>query len=83
MHAELNANESFELFYSNVESLLNNMAPFKKQTKREQRLEQRPWITKGLLKLMNILDSLYKELSNENDPLTKRSISIKHKTYRN
>ena len=39
------------------------MSPFKKQTNREKRLEQRPWITKGILKSMKMRDSLYKELT--------------------
>ena len=39
------------------------MAPMKKITLKEQRLAQRPWITKGILKSMKIRDSLYKKLA--------------------
>ena len=60
------------------------MAPIKKQTKREQHLEQRPWITKGILKSMKIRDSLYKKMTKKNDnPLEIRAISQKRKKYRN
>jgi len=77
-----NINESFDIFFNTIEGLLNTMAPIRKQTKNEKRLEQRPWITKGLSKSMQIRDSLYKELSNGN-PQTKKNISIRHKCYRN
>ena len=66
-----NINESFDIFFNTIEGLLNTMAPIRKQTKNEKRLEQRPWITKGLLKSMQIRDSLYRELSNGN-PETKK-----------
>jgi len=45
------------------------MEPIKKQTKNERRLEQRPWILKGLLKSMQIRDSLFKNLSIEKIPI--------------
>ena len=84
MNTEADVNNSFELFSNKIESLLNIMAPMKKQTKREQRLEQRPWITKGILKSMKIRDSLYNKLTGKNDnPLEKRNISIRYKRYRN
>jgi len=84
MKEETDANSSFEIFYTKIESLLNTMAPVKKQTKREQRLEQRPWITNGILKSMKIRDFLYKELTKKNEnPLEKRTISIRYKNYRN
>ena len=60
------------------------MAPFKKQTKREQRIAQRPWITKGILKSMKMRDFLYKELTKmKNNILDKIIISIRYKKYRN
>ena len=84
MIEEANVNKSFGLFYNKFESLLNTMAPFKKQTKREKRLEQRPWITKGLLISMKKRDSLYKKLTGKNyNPLESRKISFEYKKYRN
>ena len=76
--------KNVSLFLEKIDSLLNVMAPLKKQTKREQRLEKRPWITKGLLKSMKIRDSLYKDLTKKNNnPIEKRNISICYKKYRN
>ena len=60
MNAETDIDLSLDSFFNKFESLLNIMAPYKKQTKREKRLEQRPWITKGILKSMKICDSLFK-----------------------
>ena len=80
MNEEFDINTSFENFYSKIESLLNVMAPVKKQTKREKRLGQRPWITKGILKSMEIRDLLYNKLTETIDnPLEKRSISLRYK----
>ena len=84
LNDETDVDLCFESFFNKFESLLNIMAPFKKQTKREKRLEQRPWITKGILKSMKMRDSLYKELTKKNDNiLEKRNISIRYKKYRN
>ena len=75
---------NFSSFYNKIDSLLNVMAPLKKQTKREQRLENRPWITKGILVSMKKRDELLKKLIKENDnPLEKIKISKEHKKYRN
>ena len=84
----LNENDSvdanFSSFYNKIDSLLNVMAPLKKQTKREQRLENRPWITKGILVSMKKRDELLKKLTKVNDnPLGKINISKEHKKYRN
>ena len=59
------------------------MAPIKKQTKNERRLEKRPWITKGLLKSMQIRDSLFKNLSIEKNSNMIKPIYLRHKIYRN
>ena len=84
MDEEADVNTSLDTFYNKIENLLNIMAPIKKQTKRELRTEQRPWITKGILTSMKIRDSLYKKLTEKNDnPLEKRNTSIRYKNYRN
>ena len=57
------------------------MAPMKKITLKEQRLAQRPWITKEILKSMKIRDSLYKKLAKKTHNMAQ--ISQKHKKYRN
>ena len=41
-------------FYDNVEDILNHMAPYRKMTQRNVRLEQRPWITHEPLVSMKV-----------------------------
>ena len=55
----------------------------KKLLKKEAGLQQRPWITKGLLISMNKGDSLYKELANEINPDNKEKLRSLYKKYRN
>ena len=81
---EPNIDNAFTVFYNNIDSLLNIMAPLKKQTKRQQGLAQRPWITSGILKSMRIRDALYKKLTKKNlTPQNKILVSEKYKKYRN
>ena len=77
------ANISFTLFIGKIDSLLNEMAPIRKVTKKEIRLEQRPWITKGIYKSMQERDRLLKMGCRTFDPLEKRNIFHRFKTYRN
>ena len=41
------------------------------------------WMSKGLLKSIRIKDKLYQNFKYENNPLRKRNLEIKYKTYRN
>ena len=80
----INVNDALNSFYYKIDSLLNIMAPIRKMTTNEQRLEQRPWITRGILKSMRVRDSLYKKLTNnKKNLLENKNISDKHKKYRN
>ena len=84
VYNEPNIDVAFNVFYNNIDSLLNIMAPFKKQTKRQQGLQQRPWITSGILKSMRVRDALYKKLTKKNlNVQNKILISEKYKKYRN
>jgi len=46
------SNTSFIKFYDKVTKLLDEMAPYKKITKKEISLQQKPWITQGILTFM-------------------------------
>ena len=59
------------------------MAPVRKLTKRERGLQQRPWITKGILISMQIRVKLYKNASRTVNPIEKRNIFDRFKKYRN
>ena len=50
-HSTLNVanfNRNFDNFVHSVKSMIDRYAPLKKQSRRQQRLKSKPWITKGL-----------------------------------
>ena len=73
----------YQSFYLKIEKLLDEMAPYCKMTKKEIRLEQRPWITQGLLISMSVRDKLYKRRALEKDEQVKNDTSVLYKRYRN
>ena len=59
------------------------MAPYRKMTQRNVRLEQRPWIIHGILVSMPVRDKLSKSRARAKDPQIKSELSEKYKRYRN
>ena len=47
--SNIDANASTQVFYEKITKLLDEMAPFKKPTKKEVKLRQSPWITLSLI----------------------------------
>ena len=74
---------SYLRFYKKMEDILNYMAPYRRMTQKEIRLEQRPWVTQGLLVSMRVRDNLYKQLANKKDPIEKEVTFQHYKRYRN
>ena len=68
---DLGTNAAYQLFYDKILSVLDELAPYRKLTKNEIRLEQRPWITKGILVSMRKRDDLYKRMVSEKNPILK------------
>ena len=77
------ANASLAKFYNKVTKLLDEMAPFKKLTKKEIKLQQKPWITRGILNSMSKRDTFYKDFVTEKDPVKKARLGTVYKSYRN
>ena len=65
---------SYSMFYKNIESILDIMAPYRKMTQKEIKLEQMPWVTRGILVSMRVRDTLYKSWGSEKDPQYKNQI---------
>ena len=63
--------------------ILDCMAPYRKMSQKQIRLEQPPWITLGLLVSMKKRDKLSKQRAREKDSETKNEISGKYKLHRN
>ena len=55
-----NINSMFEDFYSLITTTIENHAPLKKLTRKQTRLRNKPWITKGLLKSIKRKQKMYK-----------------------
>ena len=55
-----NINSMFEDFYSLITTTIENHAPLKKLTRKQTRLRNKPWITKGLLKSINRKQKMHK-----------------------
>ena len=70
-------------FYKKIENILDFMALYRKMTKKEVKLEQMPWITRGILVSMRVRDTLYKSWSSEKDLQYKSQILTLYKRYRN
>ena len=56
----IDTNTSVSSFYYKIEKLLDEMAPYKRLTKKQISLKQHPWITPDILLLMNERDKFYK-----------------------
>ena len=59
------------------------MAPYKRLSKREINLKQRPWINHEILEIMNERDNFHKQYIKENDPIRKSIIFRIYKSKRN
>ena len=79
----IDTNQSFSNFYNKVTHLLDEMAPYKKLTKKDTALQQKPWITRGILTSMTKRDIFYKDFATEKDPTKKARLGHIYKSYRN
>ena len=81
--ADKSTDDGVGYLLNRIENLLNEMAPVKKLTKKEVRLQKRPWITNGILISMKGRDKKYKEFVKEKDPIVKNKLHIQYKKMRN
>ena len=67
------------VFYTKISHLINNHVPLKKLSKKEIKLQAKPWITKGLRTSIALKNKLYKKyLKSKNTYYFQ-----KYKSYRN
>ena len=57
--------------------------PLKKMTNKEIKQQQKPWITKEILRTMNERDKIHKKWVGEKDIVTKTSLHTDYKNIRN
>ena len=76
-------NLSSELFLRKVEKLINFWAPLQKVSNKQKKLLNKPWLTSGILKSIEIKNRLHKRMCCAKDPLHKEELAINVKNYRN
>ena len=74
---------SFNSFYERFSVLYDKHVPLSKSTKRQVKLSNKPWITKGLLASISVRDSILSDLNNTSDPDLKTFLHGRYKFYRN
>ena len=83
---QLNENDpnlSFRKFYSTIESLINKYIPLKKLTKKELKLQEKPWISKEICQSIAVRDHLLKKFIKAKDPTVKKDYEDQYKRIRN
>ena len=63
--SDKNSDEALQFFYETIEGLLNEMAPYKTLSHKEQNLIQRPWILRDIVAEINCRDELHKKYLSE------------------
>ena len=78
-------NISLNNFYHHINYLLDELAPYKKLTKREIKLKSKPWINNNILTKMQERDKLLKKYCNLKDKNSTHAQNIynQYKTIRN
>ena len=76
-------NHSFDMFDQKINEVLDKHVPLKKLTKKELRLQAKPWITQGILNSIKRRDRLLKKYINSTDLDLKNQFHIEYKALRN
>ena len=76
-------NHSFDTLISTINITLDKHAPFKKISKKELKLQNKPWISKGILCSIRKRDIIFRRLKKATNSIVKTNLHNKYKTYRN
>ena len=74
-----NADLSSELFLKKIEQLINFWALFQRVPNKKKKLQNKPWITKGLLKSIETKNRLYRKMCRTKNPLKREDLSTRLK----
>ena len=77
-----NPNQSFNLFFDEIDSLVNRYIPLKKLTKEEIKSYFKPWITTGIRNSMKRRDKIYKKYIKTKNVLTKSEYENQYKVFK-
>ena len=73
------SHELYDKFVTKFENVVDKFTPMRKASKKENKLRCRPWLTRGLLKLIRIKNKMYNNFRKKPDT----SQNHKYKIYRN
>ena len=76
-------NHSFDSFLNKFNNILDNHAPLKKANKKNIKLQQKPWITKGILNSIKKRDNLFRQFRKCQRQGRKIVLYNRYKVYRN
>ena len=62
---QISAEDTWNLFENTFDSVLNNHAPFRPQTRKESKRSKKPWITKAILISIKKKHKLFKQVHNK------------------
>ena len=76
-------NGSFTSFLDTMNQILDRYAPYKKLSKYQLKFKNKPWLSKGLQKSIQIKNVFFKKYIRAKDEATKVKFHDKYKEYRN
>ena len=76
-------NHSFENLDNKINEIIDKHVPLKKLTKKDFKLQAKPWITAGMIKSIKRRDNLLRQYINTKDAFHKDVIHKKYKILRN
>ena len=74
-----NSNLAYNIFHKKFQSLVNKHAPLKYLSRKEAKLKQKPWLTRGILTSIRVKRSLLKDVKKTSEVNTFQ----RYKLYRN
>lgn len=80
-NSNLNTNGKFELFYDQIDSVCKVHVPYKRLSKKEDKISSKPWITKEIFAKMKYRDKLYSKLLKSKQP--NPNLHYLYKKFRN
>ena len=76
-------NHSFKRFNDKVNEILDKHMPWRKLSRKEIRLQAKPWITEGILNSIKRRETLLRKYIAAKDPVRKEGLRTEYKTLRN
>ena len=76
-------NYSFDMFNNKINEVMDTYIPLKKLTKKDLKLQLKPWITPGIGNSIKRRDRLLRKYIKAKDVIKKEEIHVRYKTLRN